>query len=208
MSKYALPGKTAVIFATFTLTTAVAFAESKIVISLAGEAFDGPPAFEISLAGKVIGSGTLKNAIETETQGRLFSNARPQSFLEEFTFTVPDAAFAADGEISIALTNDKYDDIEKGHDRNLFIDFISVNGLEVTSADLELVNAGEPFDLDFQAGLMPIYESNQRAVASPPAAGWPDPATAAAEDVSVLPAIAAGRMLVPVAPHAQVALGN
>lgn len=209
MSKYALTGKIAIILGAIVFTPAIAIAESKVVISLAGEAFDGPPSFEISLGGKVIGSGTLANAIETETEGRLFSNARPQSFLEEFTFTVPDEAFAPDAEISIALTNDKYEDAENGYDRNLFIDFISVNGLEITSADIALTMAGEPYELDFQAGLLPIYESTQRAVASPPAAGWPVPTTAAAEgDVSVLPAVAAGRIPFPAAPLVRISLGN
>lgn len=209
MSKYALTTRVAVILGAISLTTTIASAESKVVIALAGEAFDGPPAFEISLGGTVIGSGTLQNAIETETEGRLFSNARPQSFIEEFTFTVPDEAFSPDADITVALTNDKYDDIERGYDRNLFIDVITVNGLEVASAELALTMDGEPLDLDFQAGLMPIYKNAQRAIASPPADGWPLPATAAVEeDVSVLPAIAVGGIPFPVAPIVRISLGN
>lgn len=163
------------VLAAAALTTSIAMADSTIVISLAGEAFDGPPAFQLMVGDKVIGSASLQRAIETEVEGRLFANPRPSRFLEEFSFSVPDDSLLPDGEISIALTNDKYVAGDDGFDRNIFVDFIRVNGHEVTSAEMALTQAGEPQDLDYQAGLLPIYEAGQRIVVKPPAGGWPAP---------------------------------
>lgn len=166
------------------LSAGAAYAESTIVISVAGEAFEGPPAFDLMIDGKVVGSATLTMAIATETDGRLFTKPRPRAFLEEFTFQVPDDSLLPDKEISIALTNDKFAEREgEGEDgildRNLFIDFIRVNGLEITSAELALTKAGEAQTLDYQAGLLPIYEAGYSVVAKPPAGGWPPPEAAA-----------------------------
>ncbi|NGP18393.1 carbohydrate-binding domain-containing protein [Devosia aurantiaca] len=155
------------------LSGAPALADATIKLSLAGEAFDGPPKFELRLDGKVIGSGVLDKAIDTGETGRLFANAKPRSYLQEFEFAVPESQFRKDGEISVILTNDKYLDEEVGRDRNLFVDAITVNGLEIVAADLKLLNGDKLQLLDYQAGLMPIYESTNMAVAVPPATGWP-----------------------------------
>jgi len=166
--------------AVLALSTELASADSLVVVSLAGEAFDGPPTFDLMIGDKVVGSGTLSKAILTETDGRLFTKPRPSQFLEQFAFRVPDDSILPGEEISIALTNDKFlDHAGAGKagifDRNLFVDFVSVNGLEVTSADLALLRAGEVQHLDYQAGLLPIYEAGYRVVAKPPADGWPIP---------------------------------
>lgn len=167
-------------FAIATIAASNAWADSSVIISIAGEAFDGPPKFELAIGGKVVGSGTLQNAIETDKDGRLFTKPRPSAFLEEFTFQVPDAVLLPDKEISILLTNDKFSERQgQGEDgifdRNLFIDSIRVNGLELTSADIALTSDGEVQHLNYQAGLLPIYESGQIAVAKPPVEGWPEP---------------------------------
>ena len=175
------------------MTTSMVAADSVVVVSLAGEAFEGPPSFEIMAGDKVIGSGTLAKAIETEKDGRLFTKARPSLFLEEFSFTVPDESLLPDKEITIVLTNDKFAEREgEGEDgildRNLFIDFVRINGLEVNSADMALMVEGEVQDLDYQAGLLPIYEAGQRVVAKPPAGGWPLPeAPTSAVSVELVP---------------------
>ena len=179
MKKFALIN--GLVLAAAALTTSVVLADSTVMISLAGEAFEGPPAFQLMVGDKVIGSASLERAIETEVDGRLFANPRPSRFLEEFTFTVPDDSLLPNGEISIALTNDKYEagedgvTNEDGFDRNIFVAFIRVNGHEVTSADMALTQAGEVQDLDHQAGLLPIYEAGQRIIVKPPAGGWPGP---------------------------------
>lgn len=181
------------ILAATALTVSIATADSVLVISLAGEAFEGPPSFDVMVGDRVIGSGTLAKAIETEKDGRLFTKARPSLFLEEFSFTVPDESLLPDKEITIVLTNDKFAEREgEGEDgildRNLFIDFIRVNGLEVNSADMSLIKAGEVEALDYQAGLLPIYEAGHRVVIRPPEGGWPAPeAAASAVSVELMP---------------------
>jgi len=174
------------------LTAGICCADSVIVVSVAGEAFDGPPRFEVLIGDTVVGAGTLKKAIATETDGRLFTKPRPSQFLEQFSFQVPDKSLLPRAEISVVLANDKFSErSDEGLilDRNLFVDFVSVNGLEVTSADLALTRAGQVEHLDYQAGLLPIYEAGYRVVASPPVEGWPVSASSAsATPVSVLSA--------------------
>lgn len=154
-----------------------AMADSMVVISIAGEAYDGPPSFDLLINDRVIGSGTLTKAIKTESDGRLFTKPRPSSFLEEFSFTVPDTLLTADAEISLVLTNDKFTQMDGAGedgvlDRNLFIDFVRVNDIEITSADMVLIHDGDVVTYNYQAGLLPIYEAGFRAVARPPAGGW------------------------------------
>lgn len=194
------------VLAAAALPTNIVLADSTVVISLAGEAFEGPPAFELMVGDKVIGAASLERAIETEVDGRLFSNPRPSRFLEEFTFTVPDDSLLPGAEISIALTNDKYaaseDGVasEDGFDRNIFVAFIRVNGHEVPSADMALTQAGEIQDLDYQAGLLPIYEAGQRIIVKPPAGGWPPPVVPASmteRGLLTMPAMASWTWQVP-----------
>ena len=168
----------------FGITTALtliaalpALADSQVTVSIAGEAYDGPPSFDLLINDKVVGSGTLRKAIRTEADGRLFTKPRPSSFLEEFSFTVSDDLLTPDAEISLVLTNDKYTRMEGAGedgvlDRNLFVDFVRVNDIEVTSADMVLIHDGDVVQYNYQAGLLPIYEAGYRAVARPPQGGW------------------------------------
>ena len=165
--------RTAILTFAFALNTGISAAQSTITVFIAGEAYDGPPAFQMTVGSTVVGAGTLENAIKTETDGRLFSNPRPTGFLEQFSFTVPDRELLPGKEISVLLTNDRYADDNDGLDRNLFIDRVVVNGLEVTSADLVLMQGSQPVAVDYQAGMLPIYQANQRVVAKAPAEGWP-----------------------------------
>ena len=160
-------------FLALALPAGAAFADATVKLSIAGEAYDGPPAFQISMGGKVIGKGVLDKAISTETVGRLFASAKPASYLQEFTFTIPERQFKPDASISVILTNDKYRDEEIGRDRNLFVQSITVNGQEVDAAQLILTVSDKPEIIDFQAGYLPVYQTRDAAVAEPPAGGWP-----------------------------------
>lgn len=167
-SKYVLAG-----VLSLALPCGAALADATIKLSLAGEAFEGPPKFEVRIDGKAIGGGVLDQAIDTGETGRLFASAKPRSYLQQFVFEVPASQFSQDAQISIALINDKYLDEEVGRDRNLFIDSVTVNGLEIPAADLTLLDGEQEQVLDYQAGLMPVYESTNLAVAAPPPSGWP-----------------------------------
>lgn len=148
-------------------------ADAVVKLSIAGEAYDGPPTFSVLMGKTVIGKGTLDKAIDTETVGRLFASAKPSSYLQDFTFTVPESQFQPEAKISIILTNDKYKAEEIGRDRNLFVRSVTINGQEVDAADLLLLVNGKPEKLDFQAGFMPVYQTRDAAVAEPPVGGWP-----------------------------------
>lgn len=156
-----------------------AHADAIVKLSIAGEAYDGPPTFSVLMGKTVIGKGTLDKAIDTETVGRLFASAKPSSYLQDFSFAVPDRQFKPDAQISIILTNDKYKAEEIGRDRNLFVRSLTINGHEVDAAALTLLVNGKPENIDFQAGFMPVYQTRDAVVAEPPVDGWP------LEDVSV-----------------------
>jgi hypothetical protein len=154
-------------------TGSAAFAGARVVVGLAGEAYDGPPQFEIRMGDSTLGSGVLTRAIDTEQAGRLFANPAPLAFVQEFSYAIPDDEYSANEPIEISLTNDKYKAEGAGADRNLYVDFIEVNGLRFKARDLVLTRGGKEIRVDFQAGMLPVYEEKIVAVANPPASGWP-----------------------------------
>ena len=154
------------------LLVGTAAADSTVVISMAGEAFDGAPAFEVRIGDRVIGRGILDKAIDTVADGRIYRNAAPAKYLQEFTYTIDDT-LPAPAAVTIALTNDKFVPVDDGHDRNVFVNFVEVNGLKVGAADITVLRGPKKEVLDRQAGFVPLYENVNRAVAQPPATGWP-----------------------------------
>ncbi|HRP77721.1 MAG TPA: carbohydrate-binding domain-containing protein [Aquamicrobium sp.] len=172
--------------------TSAAYAESRISFLAAGEAYDGAPAFEIRMGDKVIGRGELTKAIDTVNEGRLFFSPAPDRYIERFEFRVEDKAFRANAPISIVLVNDKFKEEGWGRDRNLFVRSIEVNGLTVGAADLSLTDGVKVQNVNYQAGLLPVYHQNHMAVAEPPEGGWPAPANPRSSRLTVAPAAAGG----------------
>ncbi len=160
------------------LAASAAHAESSISFLVAGEAYEGQPAFEIRLGDKVIGRGALEKAIDTVAEGRLFFSPAPDEYIERFEFRVADKDFKADAPVSIVLVNDKFKEEGWGRDRNLFVRSIEVNGLTVRAGSLQLMDGTMEQRVNFQAGLLPVYHQNHMAVATPPEGGWPMPAAA------------------------------
>ena len=65
-------------------------ADSTLVVVMGGEAYDGPPKFEVDFAGTVLGEGTVAAAIDTAEVGR-FSNQKDKTpYVQTFTFLGPD----------------------------------------------------------------------------------------------------------------------
>lgn len=166
------------------------YAEATINIILSGEAYEGAPVFELSLGDKTIGRGELTKAIDTVATGRIFQSPEPERYLEHFRFTVPDADFHADRPVTMTLVNDKFTQEGWGHDRNLFIHSIEVNGSVVRSAQLKMMNGDQVQPVTYQLGLLPIYHQNDRAVAMPPEGGWPTAASARTSRLLAKPATA------------------
>lgn len=165
-----------------------AAAESRISFLAAGEAYEGAPAFEIRLGDEVIGRGELAGAIDTVSEGRLFFSPTPDRYLERFEFRIDDDAFRRDAPIRIVLVNDLFMQEGWGRDRNLFIRSIEVNGLTVAAADLQLSDGVRVQNVNYQAGLLPVYQQNHMAVAEPPREGWPLPAAPRSSRLTVSPA--------------------
>ena len=168
--------------------TSAADAESRISFLAAGEAYDGVPAFEIRMGDKVIGRGELAKAIDTVAEGRLFFSPAPDRYIERFEFRVDDALFRSDAAISIVLVNDKFKEEGWGRDRNLFIRSVEVNGLTVHAADLRLTDGVKVLNVNYQAGLLPVYHQNHMVVAEPPQGGWPMPASPRSSRLTTTPA--------------------
>src|SRR3954470_21166850 len=76
-------------------------ADSTLVLVMGGEAYDGPPRFEVDFDGTSLGEGTVAAAIDTTKAGR-FADARDKTpFIQTFTFVVPAAAFKASGVVKV-----------------------------------------------------------------------------------------------------------
>lgn len=163
-------------FAALQLSGATAdSAGTRVTVQIAGEAYEGQPEFEISFGRQVIGRGELTGGIDTVSEGRLFFSPDPDDYLETFEFMVSDKDFQRNAPITIRLVNDRFKEEAWGRDRNIFIRSITVNGKKIYSRNLRLHTDAQPAEVDYQAGYLPVYRQNQRAVAQPPAGGWPSP---------------------------------
>ncbi|NJS15148.1 MAG: hypothetical protein HC788_11685, partial [Sphingopyxis sp.] len=147
------------------LLCSAAWADAEIRLMMAGEAYDGPPAFELRMEGRLVGSGFVTSALDTRTGGRLYFNAQPQNYVREFVFKIPEATFDPKAELTVSLVNDRYSKEGRGHDRNLFIQSISVNGQMLRSGDIELRASGTNRDFEYLAGFVPVYEQGEVAAA-------------------------------------------
>ena len=80
---------------------AVSAADSTLVLVMAGEAYDGPPKFEVDFDGKPLGEGSVAAAIDTARAGRFAAAADKTQYIQSFSFAVPEAVFRPDGEVRI-----------------------------------------------------------------------------------------------------------
>ena len=105
-------------------------ADSTLVLVMGGEAYDGPPKFEVDFAGKVIGEGTVAAAIDTAEAGRFADQKDKTPYVQSFTFEIPEEAFKPDGPVTIKFLNEAYGGEGSNRDRNLFLASVTLN--EVT----------------------------------------------------------------------------
>lgn len=169
-------------------TIPAAQAQSTVSLSIAGEAFGGAPIFELRIGDLVLGQAAVDNAIDTVAEGRLFNTPTPRNYFQDITFDIPEGLFDAQATISIVLLNDRYEHVGYGHDRNLFIEFVDVNGLRVAGADISILEYGSVIvDVPLHDGLRPVYGSGQVAIAAPPEGGWPTFGMRSADVVAIAP---------------------
>ncbi len=131
--------------AVFTLVAALAggaiAAPGQLVLVIAGEAYDGPPKFEVSFNGAVLGQGTVETAIDTANGGRFADAAEQTTHQQTFEFAIPEEAFSPGGEVRVRFLNEAFGGEGSNRDRNLFIQSLTVNGLQVPAPKLATVSS-------------------------------------------------------------------
>src|SRR4051794_37146752 len=88
------------------LPAIVLAADSTLVLVVGGEAYDGPPKFEVLFDGKSLGEGTVAAAIDTAKAGRFADATDKTPYVQSFTFAVPETVFRPEGEVAIKFLNE------------------------------------------------------------------------------------------------------
>lgn len=146
---------------------------SRVQIIIGGEAYDGPPRFEVTFDGTLLGEAAVVSAIDTAKAGRFADAADKTPYVQSFSFNVPEDIFRPEGEVRVRLVNEAYGGDGSDRDRNLFLAAVAINGGAVTVSGL--VTAGpegfKPNDLVGEFLL--LRDGNEEGVAPAPRGGWP-----------------------------------
>ncbi|WP_417679869.1 OmpA family protein [Roseibium sp.] len=173
------------IFIGFIQTVTPAAAEDPMVeVTLAGEAYQGPPTFEIDFAGTKIGVGAVDKAIDTTTEGRIQKLKDWAPYTQTLSFPIPADVFTADGAVSIRLTNDAWGGPGSNQDRNIYLMGAKIDGVEMSPQDFVWLVKGEESSIGATAKWVSLSSNNAVAVANPPSGGWPSTNTGAATPVA------------------------
>jgi outer membrane protein OmpA-like peptidoglycan-associated protein len=148
-------------------------ADGTMVLVLGGEAYDGPPKFEVTFAGKTVGEGVVSAAIDTATAGRFADAVNKSRYVQSFTFKLPEAQFKPEGEVRVRLTNEAYGGDGSNRDRNLFLASVSVNGRAVTTSGLTTLSAKGKLPNEALGEFIVLSDGNEEGVSAPPLGGWP-----------------------------------
>jgi outer membrane protein OmpA-like peptidoglycan-associated protein len=155
-------------------------ADSKLVLVIGGEAYDGPPKFTVSFDGKPLGEGTVSSAIDTGSVGRFADAADKKAYVQSFDFTIPEAQFKPRAEIAVKFTNEAYGGPGSNHDRNLYVQSVAVNGGVVPASKLTTHTANGVAPNAMLGDFLVLYDGTTDALAKAPASGWRVAAIAAA----------------------------
>lgn len=174
------------------VSTGALAASSKLQLILGGEAYDGPPIFEVSFDGQLLGEGTVSNAIDTAATGRFADAGDKTPYVQSFEFEVPEALFEPGGEVRVRLTNEAYGGEGSNHDRNLYLAAVTINGRAVTVSGLQTrgTKAGADQENELLGEFLVLRDGTMEGVSRAPAGGWPGPDTAVAQArAEVTPAV-------------------
>jgi hypothetical protein len=150
-------------------------ADSTLVLVMAGEAYDGPPRFSVSFGGEPLGEGAVAAAIDTVSKGSFAAASDKTSYLQSFTFTIPEARFKPDAAVAVSLTNEARGDDGSGHDRNLYLASVSINGRPVTASGITTETPSGATPDTMLGEFVAIKDGTVKAVAAAPRGGWPPP---------------------------------
>jgi outer membrane protein OmpA-like peptidoglycan-associated protein len=156
-------------------------ADSTLVLVLGGEAYDGPPKFEVTFNGRPLGEGAVAAAIDTASVGRFADATDKTPYVQSFTFAIPNTLFDPEGAVGVTLINEAYGGDGSNRDRNLYLASVTINGRAVTASGLvTMSDAGvEPNAMLGEFLLLP--DGNTHAISKAPDGGWPGPVGAIAE---------------------------
>ena len=129
----------------------------EIIISASGTSFEGGPAFTVRLGDQEVGSGQVEADQPPDTPA-------------PFRFEVADEVLRANGELSVAFTNDEYGG--PGRDRNLYIYGATVGGTELSPQDFRFERGGETQEAEADASFVELIIEGDEARAAAPAEGW------------------------------------
>lgn len=174
--------KTAVLAAAFALCAASGAwaAGSSVQLIIGGEAYDGPPKFEVTFDGKVLGEGAVNAAIDTATAGRFADATDKTPYVQSFSFDIPDELFKPSGEVRVRLVNEAYGGDGSNRDRNLYLAAVAVNGRAVTVSGLSTQGTTANTENELLGEFLVLKDGNVEGVSRAPAGGWPLPEAAIA----------------------------
>lgn len=150
-----------------------AFAESRLAIVMGGEAYDGPPRFEVLFDGQTLGEGVVETAIDTATAGRFADATVKAPYLQTFEFAIPDAVFNAGGEVRIRFLNEAYGGDGSNRDRNLYVATVAINGVEVPARAMITRSAAGIEPSAILGDFLVIFDGTADAIVRAPDSGWP-----------------------------------
>lgn len=156
-------------------------ASSRLQLIIGGEAYDGPPKFEVSFDGKPLGERIVGDAIDTASAGRFADATDKTPYVQSFDFDIPEALFKPGGEVRVRLINEAYGGDGSNHDRNLYLAAVTLNGRAVTVSGLETRGTKTDTSNELLGEFLVLRDGNMEGVSRAPAGGWPAPETALAQ---------------------------
>jgi len=170
--------------------TGVLAAPSTLQLIVGGEAYDGPPRFEVRFDGEVVGEAAVDVAIDTGTAGRFADAVDKSPYVQSFSFAIPEALFAPGGEVRVRLVNEAYGGDGSNRDRNLFLAAVTVNGRAVTVSGLSTRGTSAAVENEQVGEFLVLRDGNMEGVSRAPAGGWPLPESIAELAPETAPVIA------------------
>ena len=155
------------------LGNAAQAADNTLTLVMGGEAYDGPPKFEVSFDGTIIGKAAVDTAIDTDNDGRFADTSDKASHVQSFDFPIPDDVFSSGGEVRVRLTNEAFGGEGSNRDRNLFLASVSVNGRSVTLSGLTTNDADGIAPNETLGEFLVLLDGNLQGVSKAPRGGWP-----------------------------------
>lgn len=163
------------------VSTGALAASSKLQLIIGGEAYDGPPKFEVSFDGKSLGEGIVNDAIDTASAGRFADAADKTPYVQSFEFELPEKLFKPGGEVRVRLLNEAYGGEGSNRDRNIYLASVTLNGRSVTVSGLGTRGTKANQQNELLGEFLVLRDGNMEGVSRAPAGGWPTPETTLAQ---------------------------